>query len=312
MLDNRVPQALALFSALVLGVTAVSADERVPAAGSTAPRSYAPRPVQAVRAATAQSHARQEPNAAAARPAPVQMAQIDSHGRYPFGQFRGGYRYPFSYPYYRYGGPRHFPYSFGVGPYGPYGSNYGGYSGNAYDPYVYGRPLPNGPSVPDAPPAAPPADSEPPASVKPPVDRAPQADHGPQSNSPQSNPADAEVAPGPSLLALPVPTETQAYGGPPAYVTRNPLGLIYGSAPAYGTYPFGFYNNAWFGQNPLIGGFGVFQPQLYGDPYEPPYGPGFYRPAYLPQYAGFNGRNYGPTYPSAGGINPGTAYYYGR
>src|SRR5437879_8646756 len=76
---------------------------------------------------------------------PVRLVQLDSRGRYPFGQNLGGYRYPFSYPYYRYG-PRQYP--FGNGPYGPYGSNYGGYTGNKYDPGVYGRPLPPAPPPP--------------------------------------------------------------------------------------------------------------------------------------------------------------------
>jgi hypothetical protein len=53
---------------------------------------------------------------------------------YPFG-YHGAYRYPYSYRYYSYG-PRHYP--FGNGPYGPYGSNYGGYTGNRYTPYGYG------------------------------------------------------------------------------------------------------------------------------------------------------------------------------
>jgi hypothetical protein len=35
-------------------------------------------------------------------PTEFRTAQIDSHGRYPFGQYLGGYRYPFGYPYYRY------------------------------------------------------------------------------------------------------------------------------------------------------------------------------------------------------------------
>src|SRR5512146_2069319 len=100
MLTTRIKQAMALLPILALETSLSLADEQAPGERT-----------------------------------PVRTAQIDSHGRYPFGQFRGGYRYPFSYPYYRYGGSRHYPYSsrfypFGVGPYGPYGSNYGGYSGN--------------------------------------------------------------------------------------------------------------------------------------------------------------------------------------
>src|SRR5262245_40659374 len=56
--------------------------------------------------------------------APARVAQF--HGRYPFAVPHRAYRYPFNYPYYRYS-PRHYP--FGNGPYGPYGSNYGGYTG---------------------------------------------------------------------------------------------------------------------------------------------------------------------------------------
>jgi hypothetical protein len=88
-------------------------------------------------------------SATPAQEAPVRFVQFGVHNRYPFAQSRGAYRYPFNYPYYRYS-PRQYP--FGDGPYGPYGSNYGGYSGNAYDPGVYrSRPYFNAPQqFPDA------------------------------------------------------------------------------------------------------------------------------------------------------------------
>ena len=312
MLVNRLRHSLALLPVLALGMPAVWADERAPAAGSP-PRSYAARPIQVAAPVTVQ-HQEAKPlpvrpvpvQPTPVRPVPVQTVQLDSHGRYPFGQFRGGYRYPFSYPYYRYGGPRHYPYSFGVGPYGPYGSNYGGYSGNAYDPQVYGRPSPSGPSLPDAPPAPPSDDPAPSANVTPPANR------DQQPRVPQSDPAAVEVVPDPRVPLRPGPTESPANGWRPSNFGFIPLGLIYGGAPSFGAYPFGTYNSVWFGQNPLSGGIGLYQPQGYGDPYGPPSGPGYYSPTYVPQYGSFGGgRNYGPTYPPVGGITASTASYEG-
>jgi hypothetical protein len=72
----------------------------------------------------------------------VQLVQFGASSHYPFARPPRAYRYPFNYPYYRYS-PRHYP--FGNGPYGPYNSNYGGYTGNAFDVGVYGNgPPPNG------------------------------------------------------------------------------------------------------------------------------------------------------------------------
>lgn len=277
-------QAIVLLFGLALGLSPVWAGERAPAAGSTAQRSVSARRVQAAASGTAQSP---EP----AR-APVRVAQLDSHGRYPFGQFRGGYRYPFSYPYYRYGGSRGYP--FGVGPYGPYGSNYGGYSGNAYDPRVYSRPPSDGRPLPDEPPAPPPADPAPPA------------------RAPQHNPAEAEDGRASSLHARPAPNAAQAYGDPVLYFGGNPNNPTYGGAPAFRAYPFGYYGNGmWFGQNRAPHGFGHYPTQVYNDPDGPPCGLGSHSPEYTPQYDNYNVRNYGPTYPALGGINGGPGYYQG-
>src|SRR5262245_23943229 len=72
----------------------------------------------------------------------VQLVQFGASSHYPFARPPRAYRYPFNYPYYRYS-PRHYP--FGNGPYGPYNSNFGGYTGNAFDAGVYGNgPPPNG------------------------------------------------------------------------------------------------------------------------------------------------------------------------
>lgn len=290
--QTRLRQALALLPALAIGLPPLCAGERAPAAGFTLQRSFSARLVQASAPAIAQPR---ESN-----PAPLRTAQIDSHGRYPFGQFLGGYRYPYSYPYYRYGGPRHYPYSFGVGPYGPYGSNYGGYSGSAYDPRVYGRPLPDGAPLPDAPPAPPPVNPAPPGNIAPPA------------RAPQNEPAEANEGPGPAVPARPIPNEGQSYGDPIPSFGASPYDQTYGRGQTFAVNPMGFYDtNMWFGQNRLIQGFGYYPMQIFNFPYGPPSGPGFYSPQYAPQYYSFDVRNYGPAYPTPGGINGGPGYYQG-
>ena len=86
----------------------------------------------------------------------------------------------------------------------------------------------------------------------------------------------------------------------------------YGSARAYGAYPYGYFGeNMWFGQNRLVYGFGFYPTQIYNYPYGPPNGPGYFGPDYAPQYYQFNARNYGPAYPTPGGINGGPGFYSG-
>ncbi len=304
---------MCLLTGMVVALSPVWAGDRPPAAGSGVPRSYPARPIRPSAPSSAQPREAKEP--------PIRTAQIDSHGRYPFGQFRGGYRYPFNYPYYRYGAPRHYPFSsriypFGVGPYGPYGSNYGGYSGNAYDPNVYGQPPANGPALPDAPPAPPAEDEQPPAKAAP----------GAQSRP--GNPAEAEVAAGPVMYPGPAPGYPGAATVPPAVVTGQiPSFNSYINAgwggPFYGFsgqgflggYPFGFYgNNIWFAQNRLLYGFGWLPPQPYYDlPDGTAYGAGYgnFNPQYAPQTYYINGRHYGPTYRTPGGVNIGPGHYDG-
>jgi hypothetical protein len=216
---------------------------------------------------------------------PVRLAQIDSHGRYPFGMYRGGYRYPFSYPYYRYYSNRQYP--FGNGPYGPYGSNYGGYTGNSYDRGVYGtRGLPDAPA--------------------PPPDRA--APPRPREEA-DSDVADAGAVP---LPVQPVPLAAQYYGEPIPYSGGSPFNPSYGGGQLYRIYPYGYgFNNLWFGQNQLIHGFGYYPMQNYSYFYGPPSGMGFYGPEYMPSYYNYSVRNFGPYYPGIGGVNGGAGFYQG-
>lgn len=216
-----------------------------------------------------------------AEPAPqnsTRLAQLDSHGRYPFGMYRGGYRYPFSYPYYRYYGSRVYP--FGNGPYGPYGSNYGGYTGNAFDRGVYGtRGLPDAPAPPR-----------------------PGADDA-------SDVATAGAVP---LPVQPVPLAAQYYGEPIPYSGGSPFNPSYGGGQLYRVYPYGYgFNNLWFGQNQLIHGFGYYPTSIYSYFYGPPSGFGFYGPEYAPSYYNYSIRNFGPYYPGIGGINGGAGMYQG-
>src|SRR5689334_22701109 len=123
----RKPTLLLIPAFFTLAAGLALADERSPANGTPPARQIGARQIAARSVA---SPSGERTGASGPTHAQPQLAQIDSHGRYPFGQFLGGYRYPFNYPYYRYT-PRR--YSFGNGPYGPYGSNYGGYySGNRY------------------------------------------------------------------------------------------------------------------------------------------------------------------------------------
>jgi len=284
MLTTRYRQAIALLPALVLGIS---------------------------------------PSLAEVKQAPVRTVQIDSHGRYPFGQFRGGYRYPFSYPYYRYGGPRHYPYSsrlypFGVGPYGPYGSNYGGYSGNAYDPQVYGRPSPAepsfgpsaGPAMPDAPPAPPAADDAGPRKIAPPANAAPSADSAPRSAQPQENSVKAESGSGPTVNVFPVPEMLPALRGPVGYFGGYPTSGGFGLPYTYGVNPFGYFGNTFYFGTPFFG-FGMAPPQPYYYFDGPPSVSGYFNPQLAPPVYNLNGRNYGPAYRTPGGVNLGPAHYDG-
>jgi len=265
---ERLMAALVVAAAIAIGAPAARSDDTAASTRSRASRTTA------------------------ARQAPARLAQVDSHGRYPFGQFRGGYRYPFSYPYYRYG-PRHYP--FGNGPYGPYGSNYGGYSGNAYDPGVYGTPVPDtrrGARVP-RPPDAPPAEPE-----EKPEER---------EEAPPEKPARAG-----GIYGRPLRDAVQGYGDPLPYYGGNPFNPSYAGGQLFRAFPFGYYSNdMWFGSNHLIRGFGYYPTQNWSYFYGPPSGMGFYGPEYMPQYYNYSVRNYGPYYPGLGGINGGAGMYQG-
>jgi hypothetical protein len=217
--------------------------------------------------------------------APARSAQIDSHGRYPFGMYRGGYRYPFSYPYYRYYSNRQYP--FGNGPYGPYGSNYGGYTGNSYDRGVYGtRGLPDAPA--------------------PPPDRAAPPRPREDDESADTESVAIPIRPVPTTVPMPIYGELVPYSG------GSPFNPSYGAAQLYSGYPFGYgMTNMWFGQNHLIQGFGYYPTQTYGYFYGPPSGSGFYGPEYAPSYFNYSVRNFGPYYPGIGGINGGAGMYQG-
>jgi hypothetical protein len=246
---------------------------------------FVPGAARATAADKAPVPSRRENSADQAPQTSVPLAQLDSHGRYPFGMYRGGYRYPFSYPYYRYYSSRQYP--FGNGPYGPYGSNYGGYSGNAYDRGVYGtRGLPDAPA--------------------PPPDRA--APPRPREEG-DSDVADAGAVP---LPVQPVPLAAQYYGEPIPYSGGSPFNPSYGGGQLYRIYPYGYgFNNLWFGQNQLIQGFGYYPTQNYSYFYGPPSGMGFYGPEYMPSYYNYSVRNFGPYYPGIGGINGGAGMYQG-
>lgn len=294
-----------VWALLLIAVAALSvrADERAPGARAAPARTYDPRPVRISAAERAGTQVAMGPHV---RSAPVRNSPVNFNGRYPFGQFHGGYRYPFNYPYYHYT-PRQYP--FGNGPYGPYGSNPGGYyTGNRYDPGVYGRPLPPAPAPPAAgqpvaPPAPPPADEPdaPPARKARPPAAAPDADEG----------APPEVT-GPSLHARPVPNPAQAWGDPVPYYGGNPFNNTYGAAQAFAGFPFGYYvDDMWFGRDRLIYGMGWYPNRNYNYFYGPPSGFGFYGPEYMPQYYNYSTRNFGPYYPGLGGINGGEAFYQG-
>ncbi len=261
---NRLRQAGTLLPVLAMGLSPVWSADRPTTADSTTQRSFSSRPVRAVTPPTVQP--------TDTKPAPVRTAQIDSHGRYPFGQFRGGYRYPFSYPYYRYGGSRHYPYSsrvypFGVGPYGPYGSNYGGYSGNAYDPNGYTGPSVNGPALPDAPPATPPDDDARPARAALPAISAPTSRRAKQSRGGCRVGFHLVKTQEPALEVPPVAV------GPAPYFRGNPLNAAagypfynFGSPYLYSAYPFGSFGNSLsFGPNRFLFGFGMFPLPPYYD-----------------------------------------------
>src|SRR5262245_28686340 len=179
---------------------------------------------------------------------PLRPAQFGVHSRYPFAHPRGAYRYPFNYPYYRYS-PRHYP--FGNGPYGPYGSNYGGYTGNAYDSGVYGampapygiRPRGDAPppdeDAPAPPPGAPPA--HPPAFVPPPRPR----------QVPQPDAVDDVTS---SIHARPLPDAGQVYGEPVPYSGGSPFNPSYGGGQLYRWFPNSYFrNDLWFGSNHIQG-----------------------------------------------------------
>src|SRR5437773_986908 len=74
---------LALLAALTAGLSPARADEGSPTTRHSPLRSVATRPAQTAASAPAQSRE--------VKAATVRTAQLDSHGRYPFGQIRGGY-----------------------------------------------------------------------------------------------------------------------------------------------------------------------------------------------------------------------------
>ncbi len=235
---------------------------------------------------------------AAMRQTPTQPVQLDSHGRYPFGMYRGGYRYPFSYPYYRYG-PRQYPMSTGTN--GPYASNYGGYTGNRNSTGIYGsQPLADAP--------LPPPDAPHPLTDAPP----PPPDAPPAQRPNQIAGIDPENDVGSQVHARPTPNAAQGYGDPVPYFGGNPFNPTYGSAQLYRAFPFGYHSlDMWFGHDRLIRGFGYYPNQNYSYFYGPPSGMGFYGPEYAPQYYNYSLRNFGPYYPGVGGINGGAGFYQG-
>ena len=126
------------------------------------------------------------------------------------------------------------------------------------------------------------------------------------SNVPASN------IPVPNVPVRSIPSEGQAYGDQFPYYGASPYNPAFGSAQAFGVYPPAFFNNnMWYGQNRLILGFGYYPLQVDNYSYGPPSGRGYYSHQNVPQYYSFDVRNYGPAYPTPGGINGGPGYYQG-
>jgi hypothetical protein len=226
------------------------------------------------------------------------VAQVGTYGYYPGGRYRGGYRNPFGYPYYRYK-PRHYP--FAVGPYGPYGSNYGGYSGNGYDPNVYGSTVPGGllGKLP-----------EPDADLPPTPDgNVPSPQATPQD---VAEPPPAPVRPPASVRAVPTPQNGPPIVGPPVPAGPDPFNPTYGAAGNMLMWPPGSWaNNMWQRNTGLIYGFGAYPALSFPYVYGPPSGYGYYTPTYAPQYDLSPRRNFGPSYPAAGRMFGGAPYVEG-
>jgi hypothetical protein len=278
----------------------------------------------------------------------VQPVQFGASSHYPFARPPRAYRYPFNYPYYRYS-PRHYP--FGNGPYGPYNSNYGGYTGNAFDAGVYGYGPPGNGYRPDR--DAPPPDDEPgpppgaprgaagarvpnrPSVSDAPVDDEDNPTLGNGQGTPVVPPPAAIIPPRPINILPPpltsqqaeilgqtggvpagpspyLPPDPQIYGEPVPYSGNSPFNPSYGGGRLYRWFPHAYFqNNMWFGSNRLMQGFGYNQLQNYSYFYGPPSGFGFYGTEYMPQYYNYAVRNYGPYYPGLGGLNNGSAFFQG-
>lgn len=260
--------------------------------------------------------------AAAPSQGSVRPVQYSMRSRYPFAESQGAYRYPNSYPYYRYA-PRQYP--FGNGPYGPYGSNYGGFSGNGYDSGVYGSPFagPYGDIFGDIPIADATDDAdapEPPADIRRPPPGAPDTVAPPPATIPRSahySNDDVVDETGPPINRGRPHSyfNSQAFGEPVPYSGGSPYNPSYGGGQLYRVYPYYNLNDMWFG-NHLIQGYGYYPFQNYSYGYGPPsgagfYGPNYYGPEYMPQYYNYTMRNFGPYYPGLGGINGGAGMYQG-
>jgi hypothetical protein len=277
-----------------------------------------------------------------------QPVQFGASSHYPFARPPRAYRYPFNYPYYRYS-PRHYP--FGNGPYGPYNSNYGGYTGNAFDAGVYGNGPPRNGFRPNGGP--PPSDDEPgPPPGAPRGAAGARAPNGPslsdglsaedETNAVPGNgqrtptvPPPAFVPPRPINVLPPpltsqeaeilgqtggvpvgppptLPRDPQIYGEPVPYSGNSPFNPSHGGGRLYQWFPHAYFqNDMWFGSNRLLQGFGYYPLQNYSYFYGPPSGFGFYGPEYMPEYYNYAVRNYGPYYPGLGGVNNGAGFFQG-
>lgn len=241
-----------------------------------------------------------------AAPVRPKNVPLDAKTKNSYVQYRGGaYRYPFSYPYYR-NRPRYYP--FADGPYGPYGSTYGGYSGNAYDSGVYGsRPLPDAPPAPpvDDAPAGPGAVAAPPG--------APPAQRTPVLPPRQTDRSSAENLAASGCYNWPFPDPSILNGGEPVpYSSGSPFNPSFGGAQLYRMFPYGQHvNDLWFGHNRLINGYGYYPAQTYSYVYGPPSGGGYFGPDTISQYYNYHGRNFGPYAPAYGGALGGGGFYMG-
>ncbi len=135
----------------------------------------------------------------------------------------------------------------------------------------------------------------------------------PRVPAPQNNPIEADDGPELGMPTQPTPFAGREYGDPLPQFNGNPYAPTFAGAQAFLAYPYNYLgSNMWYGPNRMIQGFGYFPTRNFNYPFGPPLGPGLLQCSRsAPQYYSFDVRNYGPAYPSPGGINGGRGYYQG-